>query len=489
MEAGGEGVQHKLPNYSLAYRGKENSYSKGGKGNLQEGRTVSVEALVISKLVEEGSLKKAFQAGISQDDFELHDEEWEWLLQRAGSRQSISPRIFKKRFPEFDFMPVSDKLQDLLDELKQERAFVAISSAVDEVFSGDDPLGQDNAIDKAVQLRESLGEVLKIHSPYSDVALKSDWEQGYDRVKGLATLRVNGEAPGIRTGITHFDHHFGGLQKETSYLFLGRPGDAKSFTLAKFSTEGAWDGYRIGLFSPEMTQHQHNCRIHTLISAKREVQHTLGLKGAFRNRVLKDGLLSKSELHSYRKFLQWLDEEGLKGEIHLFTQRYRREKMSVSYIESRIEDYGLDLIIIDPIYKLRSPRNRGSRWEELGDITDALIDLSHTYNIPVVMSNQATRSLVGKRGDPPDKDSSFGADSPVQEANAVVGVKHYSEEQMMKYVCSKNRDGEPFKFTASFKPNVGILEDVTPVTSDYRNGYDPDKANAIRKELKEAEIE
>lgn len=450
---------------------------------------MSVEALVISKLVEDGNLKQAFQAGITQDDFELHDEEWQWLIQRAATRKSISPRQFKKRFPEFDYLPPPDKIQDLLDELKAERAFVAISSAIDDVFSGDDPLGQDNAVDKAVQLRESLGDVLKVHSPYSDIAMKSHWERGYERVKGLVTLRDSGTASGLTTGITHFDHHFGGLQKETSYLFLGRPGDAKSFTLTKFAAEAAWtDGARVGLFSPEMTEHQHNCRVHTLLSAKQEIQKELGLRKAFRNRALKDGLLSKGELHAYKKFLEYLDRV-MKGEIHLFTQRYRREKMSVSYIESRIEDYGLDLVIVDPIYKLRSPKRRNSKWEELGDITDALIDLSHTYNIPVVMSNQANRALIGKRGDAPDKDSSFGADSPVQEANCVVGVKHFSEENMMKYNCSKNRDGEPFKFTAKFLPNIGIMEDITPITGSYTNGHDPEKADAIRRALKEAEVE
>ena len=448
---------------------------------------MSVEALVISKLVEDGSLKQAFQAGITQEDFEIHDEEWQWLIERAATRKVISPRRFKQRFPEFDYLPINDRLGDLLDELKQERAFVAISSAIDEVFTGDDPLGQDNAVDKAVQLRESLGDVLKTHSPYADVALKSHWERGYDRIKGLMLLRSSGAPPGISTGITHFDHHFGGLQKETSYLFLGRPGDAKSFTLTKFAVEAAWDGYRVGLFSPEMTEHQHNCRVHTMLSAKREIQNVLGLSGAFKNRILKDGLLSKGELHAYKKFLEYLDSV-MKGEIQLFTQRYRREKMSVSYIESRIEDYGLDLVIVDPIYKLRSPKRRNSKWEELGDITDALIDLSHTYNIPVVMTNQANRALIGKRGDAPDKDSSFGADSPVQEANCVIGVKHFSEDQMMKYNCSKNRDGEPFKFTASFKPNIGILEDVTPISGSYTNGYDPDKRREVERALKEAGV-
>jgi hypothetical protein len=439
---------------------------------------VSVEAMVIAALVDEGSPKKAFQVGVTTEDFEIHDEEFEWIIRRAEQRKPISPRLFKRQFPEFDFILPKEHLGDLLDELKQERAFLAVTSALDEIYTGDDPLSQENAAEKAILLREMLGDVLKLHAPHSDIAIKGGWESAYQRVKQLSILRANGEAPGIPTGITHFDHHFGGLQPETSYLFLGRPGDAKSFTLAKLIIEGAWAGYRMGMFSPEMTEHQHNCRFHTLLSAKREVQEALGLKGAFRNRALKDGVLTKGQMWAFKNFLKWLDD-NMKGEIHLFTQKYRREKMNVRYIESRIEDLGLDAIFVDPIYKLKPPRKRGNRWEELGEITDALIDLSHTFNIPVIMSNQASRALMGKKGDPPDKDSSFGADSPVQEANCVIGVKHFSDERVMKYNCSKNRDGEPFRFTAKFHPNIGILEDVTPVTGDYFNGFDPEKASEL----------
>lgn len=445
---------------------------------------MSVEALVISKLVEDGSPKKAFQAGITTEDFELHDEEWEWLVGRAVARKPINPRIFKRVFPEFDFTPTREKLQDLLQELKHERAYLAISSAIEEVYEGDEPLAQDNAVDKAVALRESLGEVLKLHSPYADIPLKSNWERGYQRMRNLIALRSGGHRVGIPTGLDHFDVHFGGWQKETTYLFLGRPGDAKSFTLANFAVEGAWDGVRVGLFSPEMTEHQHNCRVHTLFSAKKEIQQALGLPGAFRNRELFHGY--GFNLKTYKRFLQHLDDV-VPGEIQLFTQRYKREKMSVSYIESRIEDYGLDLVIIDPIYKLRSPRRRGTRWEELGEITDALIDMSHTYNVPVIMSNQAGRALIGKKDHAPDKDSSHGSDAPSQEANCVVGVKHYSEERQMKYNCSKNRDGEQFKFTADFQPNIGILKDITPVNDHYSNGYDVDQAEKLAEAIKEAE--
>jgi hypothetical protein len=434
---------------------------------------MSVESYVIASLVEEGSPKMAFQAGITKDDFEIHDHEFEWIVHRAEKRRPITIRLFKQQFPRFDFLKSGERLVDLLEELKQERAYIEISSAIEETVTD---LSSENAIEQAMRLRDILGGALKIHAPNAEAFVKSDWSGHARHMKELQTLSENGEVIGIPTGIPHFDHHFGGMQGETTYLFLGRPGDAKSMTLGKIAVEGAWNGYRWGLFSPEMTEHHHRCRMGTLWSAKREIQEALGLKNAFRNRALKDG--RGYNYKTYTRYLDWL-EKNVDGEVILFNRKYQRVKMSVSYIESRIEDYGLDGIIVDPIYKLQSPRRRLARWEELGEITDALTDISHAFNIPVVMSNQANRAYLGGRGQAPDKDSSFGSDTPVQEADCVVGVKHFSEERTLQVRCSKNRHGEPFKFSMKFLPNIGVMEDITPIHDSYLNGYDPEKVEEL----------
>jgi replicative DNA helicase len=342
-------------------------------------------------------------------------------------------------------------------------------------------LTAENAIFKAAELREVLGQVLKIHAPHSDVLVKDDWKGHLKRLQELAIISQNGDIAGIPTGLPHLDHHWGGLQGEASYVVLGRPGDAKSMTLVKMAVTGAWNGHRMGFFSPEMTEHQHRCRIYTMLSAIPEIQKACGLRAAFRNRALREG--HGFNMKTYKRFLEYIEEEMV-GEIVILTQKYRREKMSASYIESRVEDLGLEAIFVDPIYKLRPPRHRGNKWEELAEITDSLVDIAHGFNIPVVMSNQANRALVGKRGDAPDKDSSFGSDAPVQEADTVIGVKHYSEERLMKFSCTKNRHGEPFKFSARFLPNIGVMDDVTPLTGDYYNGYDPEKVQEISDEVR-----
>lgn len=444
---------------------------------------MSVESFVLAQLVQIGSPKQAFLAGISEKDFDQHDEEFRWLVSQHEQKKPINVRRFRKKFPDFELVQADEKLTDLLDELKQERAYVAISTAIDEMLDGDEPLDNDNAIQKAGQLREILTDVLKTHSAASDSMIFSDFDGHLRHMKQLQAMRENGEVPGIPTGIANIDHHCSGLQREASYVVLGRPGDAKSMILAKFAVEATWAGFRAGVFSPEMTEHQHRCRFATLLSAKKEIQEELGLSGAFRNRALKDG--HGYNYKKYRRFLQWC-KTGLKGgEIALFTQKYRREKMTPAYIASRAEDLGLDLVIVDPIYKLKTGRRVNDRWERIAEIVDALTDMAHSQNIPVVMSNQSTRSLVGNRGEGPDKDTSFASDAPVQEADVVMGVKHFSEERLMKVNCSKNRHGEPFKFQMAFFPNIGRMEDITPIKGDYLNGHDPEAARELLKELKE----
>jgi replicative DNA helicase len=441
---------------------------------------MSVESFVIAALSTEGTLKKALEENLTPDDFEIYDEEFAWMLDRVETKQPIGPRHLKRKFPEFELIESEDSLADLISELKRERAYVAISSAIDEILGGEEPLDQDNAFAKATDLIEILDQIQRRSGVHSSVLIKGGWEAHYSRMKNLALLRDNGDIPGIPTGLEHLDHHWGGLQGETAYLYLGRPGDAKSFSVAQLAVECAWHGYRAVVFSPEMSEHQHYARFHTLLSAKKEVQGALGLKEAFRNRALKDG--RGFNMKQYRRFLQWIDTELL-GEIILFTQKYRREKMTVGYIRSQAQSTGADLVIIDPVYKLKPPRYRGTRWEELGEITDSLIDMAHELNIPVVLSNQANRAYVGGKDEAPGANSSFGSDTPVQEADAVIGVRHFSDDRILKFNCSKNRYGERFRFTAKFLPNFGILEDVTPINDEYARGFDPEKAQKLADEL------
>lgn len=428
---------------------------------------MSVENLVIAELVAEGTPKIALQEGITDEDFEIYDEEWQWILSRAENKKPITTRIFKAAFPEFEFLRTKERLQDLIEELKQERAFVAVGSAIDKVQA---ELTPDNAVERAMELREILSGVLRIHSPASDILLKGGYDDHLRHMKQLHALRESGESVGISSGFKNFDHHLGGFVQGRMYAVLARPGNTKSFSLAKFATQAMSEGRRVGFFSPEMNEFEHRCRVHTLLSADPKIQEAVGLQSAFRNRALMEG--HGFNMKTYKRFLEYINDE-LKGEIVLFTQKWRRRKMSLSYIESRIEDMGIELCIIDPLYKLKRPAKRALRHEELADLVDGLQDIGKGFNIPMIVSNQAHRQ-TGNKGDAPHMDQSFGTDALAHESDHVIGVQHMEDERKLIYRCTKSRFGGNFRVDVAFFPNIGKMIDVTPIKGDYFNGHDDD---------------
>ncbi len=443
---------------------------------------MSIEAFCISSMVEEGSLKKAFEASIQGTDFAMYEEEWSWLLEQTEQKRPINWRRFQKTFPDFEKLVPDERLQDLLQELKSESAFMSLSSALEQV---QEDLSPENALEKAELLREVVAEVMRIHTQSSDVILSSDFKEHLQSIKNLQLLRENGIPPGIPTGIETLDNHWGGMQAGRVILVLGRPGDGKSFIQAKWFAEGFLDGRRMGMFSPEMNEHEHRARIATLLSAHPRVQEELGLTKAFRNRALLDG--QGFNYKTYKRFWEWVNEQP--GAMILFTQKFRRQKMTPAYIQSKVDDLGLESVFVDPLYKLLpSQRGRYSGWEKLGVITDELCDIAEMQNIPVIISNQAHRQQ-GNKGDAPTKDNSFGADAPVQEADHVIGVKHIHDERKLILRCTKNRHGEDFRVDVKFLPNIGLIQDVSANNRNYYNGNEDGSDDKVKKAVEELEKE
>lgn len=441
---------------------------------------MSVEAHVIAAVVHEGvgGLRKVYQAGVSLQDFIECEEEFTWIEDRATRRLPISKRVFMRKFPDFEMLPVDERLQDMLPDLKNERAFTEINALLDTLG---EELEVDNAVDKAQAARDILSQITRAHAPVSDHSLISGWRDHHDEQARIRKLRQAGEPPGIPTGLDWIDFHWDGLVDGRMIVVLGRPGEGKSFLTEKFAVHASFLKYRTLLFSPEMNRREHLCRMHTLLSAYPEVKKKLGLEHSFRNRALMRGIGYNPK--TYKKFMEWMAEEC--GEIVLMTNTHRRTRMTPSFIEAKIADVAPDLVIIDPIYKLHASQLRKSRVEELSDISDAIQDMAEAFNIPVVVTNQAHRQQSGSREQAPHKDSSFNSDVPIQEADHVIGVRNMSEERRMILRCSKSRFGHDFAFEMRFHPNTGVMQEISEPTGSYTNGKDDDFEDDDLKEMVE----
>lgn len=438
---------------------------------------MSAEALLLSAIVDEGTnaLRKVYAAGVSADHFVVYDEEFQWVERRAARKKPITLRALKEQFSDFEYQRAKgETIDDLVDELRRE---VALAEMNEIITSLAEQTNKDNVLENLVEARERITAVTRAHSPMGDVDLDADVDGVIEEMRQGQLLARNGQSLGILTRIPQIDYYMGGLMPGQFIGLNGRTGSGKSYVLMKLGWAARKQGLNVGLFSPEFNAHEVRCRYHTLASADKDVQAACGLERSFRNSLL----MRRTEfsLASYRRLLDYLHE--MQGSYHLLCGSGQKDQMSVGYIEDRLIEYQLDLVLVDPIYLLKPVRlhREGNVYQEVAWIAEHLHRLGEQYEVPIVFTNQA--HLDGNKGDAPNLKDSFGAKSLLHISDWVLAVQHMSEENKLVVKANKGRFGETFRFTATFVADSGYFEMETPPPTGYRNGSHRKRAKEVVK--------
>jgi hypothetical protein len=428
----------------------------------------SVEVLTITLLVHDGAsaLRKLYGAGVSRADFPIYEDEFEWIEKRLGRRKTLNRRVFQERFPDFDWQMPKEPIEDLAQELKEERAYEEVNTILQTLAEN---VTKDNAVELAMSMRDRLTAVTRKHAPLSDIDL-DEWESVYEEMRQGMILAKQGMTLGVLTGDPWLDHHLGGFMPGQFIEVLGRTGEGKSYKMVAFGWAAKKQHKNVGIFSPEQNAHETRCRYHTLASADPMVKLDLGIRHSFRNRALmhRNGF----NLKAYQVFMEYL--RAMPGQIHLLAGTGMKDQMGIGYIEDRIVELELDLVLVDPIYLLKPVRihRDGNNWQETAWIAESLHMLSERYNVPIVFSNQAHEGDSAKaQSDAPHKAGGFGSKSLNHLSDYVLGVKHISEERRMIVRCSKSRFGQGFRYEVYFDANTGVTKyDNAPDWNYYDEG-------------------
>jgi DnaB-like helicase C terminal domain len=429
---------------------------------------MSVEVLTIAAIVNEGApaLRKLYSAGVSVQDFPVWEEEFRWIENRLGRRKTLNRRIFTERFPDFEWSLPRESIADLASELKEERAFEEVNTILQTLAEN---VTKDNAVDLAIEMRDKLTAVTRKHAPLDDIDL-DEWEIVMEEMRQGMILAKQGMSLGVLTGDPWLDHHLGGFLPGQFIEVLGRTGEGKSYKMVAFGWAAKKQQKNVGIFSPEQNAHETRCRYHTLASADPKVKLDLGLKHSFRNRALmhRQGFNPKA----YQRFLEYMRE--MPGNVHLLAGTGMKDRMGVGYIEDRIVELELDLVLVDPIYLLKPVRihREGNTWQETAWIAESLHVLSERYSVPIVFSNQAHEGdSLRAREDAPHKSGGFGSKALNHLSDYVLGVKHVSEERRLIMRCSKSRFGAAFRYEVYFDANTGVTKyDNAPDWNYYDEG-------------------
>lgn len=194
----------------------------------------------------------------------------------------------------------------------------------------------------------------------------------------------DGALTGMSFGLRDLDRKTSGLAKGELTVLAGRPGQGKTLLALCFARSLCEEGRRGLFFSLEMGDVSLSRRmIADLIFDRREVPH-------FR---MKSGKVTEEDFAAIR------DAAVKMGELPLRIEQ--QSGLTVSTIAARARQMkrkgGLDFVIVDHMGHVQaSDRYRGSKVNEVGEISSGLLRMARELDIAVVALSQLSRAVESR---------------------------------------------------------------------------------------------
>lgn len=199
----------------------------------------------------------------------------------------------------------------------------------------------------------------------------------YDRLTKINDPETRNDYIGIPTGISALDRVITGLNKSDFIILGARPGMGKtSFALNIARNVAMNAGKTVCFFSLEMSRDQ-------------LAQRMLSAEAAIESQKLRTGDLSEDE---WTRLLS-AGENLSKANI------YFDESAGITVPEMRAKLQRMkkvDLVIIDYLGLMHSPRQKENRVQEISEITRSLKVLAKDMHIPIIVCAQLSRATEGK---------------------------------------------------------------------------------------------
>ncbi len=280
-----------------------------------------------------------------------------------------------------------------------------------------------------------------------------------------------GQVTGVPTRLEGLDQKLGGLQPSDLVVLAGRPSMGKTALAITIAANAASTprppeerkpgepvGYRVGLFSLEM-------------SAEQLAMRLLSAEAMIPSDELRRGQLGAEDWPRVARAGQklagmglWIDDTPALTVAGLRTRARRLKRL-----------HGLDLVVVDYLQLLRGSTSYGPghRVQEVSEITQGLKALAKELNVPVLALSQLSRAVEARDDKRPMLSDLRESGSIEQDADVVMFV--FREEYYLSRAVPTQREGESVeKFQARYQDWMQRCEKVhnkaEVIIAKQRNG-------------------
>lgn len=350
---------------------------------------------------------------------------------------------FAEKFPDFDWIEVTENPNYLVDELYRDRNKRQLAR----IFNGVRDLINAGDVDGAMNLYTSASQDVLTASHIDSVDILKDtsrYDAYVERMDDFSKFY-------IKTGFPELDEYIGGWDRlEELATIVARPGVGKSWILLKCAVAACEQGLRVGLYSGEMSELKVGYRFDTLVG-----------------HISNSGIIrGNSELQlSYKQFLESLQDQ-FKGCLKVITPKMIGHPATVTDLEAFIVKENLDILCVDQHSLLEDQRHAKDPVTRAANISKDLKNLQVLKQIPIIAVSQQNRSSIEETG--ADVSKIAQADRIGQDSTVVIFLEQ--KDGVLTMHLAKSRDnGAGAKLKYAIDLDKGIFS-FLPNEEDALNG-------------------
>ena len=345
-------------------------------------------------------------------------KEFEYITNFYNDYKEVPDKLtFAEKFPEFEYVEVNQGIRPIIDELREQALF---RRAV-KVINDSSGLFEQDANRGVEFLLAHLDELQPTYNvPYTDIMHDTK------RLEEWKERQTNPQRNYIPLPFKEMEEMLYGYQRgEELFLWLGKSGLGKSFSICRSAEIASKAGYRVAFISPEMSKNSIGQRIDSS-------------RTHFSNISMQKGLL----IPGYEEYF----EEILNSNEHIFVADSSDfgGELSVTQCKNFVKQTKSDILFIDGLVYVKPDGydHRMSMTDSMGKVGQQLLTFSNEYKIPVVAVVQAQRTRGKFSPDEEDISTSeniFGSYQLTQASTRIVSINR--QGSALKYVVVKNRHG------------------------------------------------
>ena len=416
---------------------------------------------LLSKVLESGNIDVIIHNGLNSEYFPNYSEEFKFILNHYKQYGKVPDKeTFLTQFPDFTIIKCQESDAYLLDKLNEQYLFSKLAPVLKKV---------EQLIN--VDSRQTI-EYLQQEIPFLTSNLRLEAK---DIVKNAdeRIIELEKRKDGkffITTGFKELDNALMGWQRgEDLVTIMARTNTGKSWVILKFLEEAWKAGYRVGLYSGEMSSIQVGFRFDTIYNN-------------FSNLTLTKG---DQDIDSYKKYVEDLKT---KNSLFIITPEDMGGSCTISKLEAFIQKYKLDILGVDQ-YSLMEDEDAKPNQPlrtKYDNISKGLFLLSCKYHIPILAAVQANRNAVlntngKKKEEGPKLEHISESDAIAHNSSRIIAMNQ--NEGNLEFEIVKNRiGGRNGKYLYRWLIDTGKFEYVPTLEN-----HDVQQVEQIKKQFRDKE--